>query len=123
MITATRLHLFLAMLMGLAGVATLASAAHVAASTSLQTAGQMLLFHAPLIVAVTVARRTELLADTLARIAISILILGVVLFSGDLALRALRGAKLFAMAAPSGGMLIMAGWVGLALSALLAKRR
>ncbi|MGL4974224.1 MAG: DUF423 domain-containing protein [Bosea sp. (in: a-proteobacteria)] len=123
MITATRLHLFLAMLMGLAGVATLASAAHVAASTSLQTAGQMLLFHASLIVAATVARRIELLADTLARIAVSVLILGVVLFSGDLALRALRGAKLFAMAAPSGGILIMVGWVGLAFSALLARRR
>ncbi len=123
MISATRLHLLLAMLMGLAGVAALASATHVGASTSLQIAGQMLLFHAPLIVAVTVARRTELLADMMARIAVSVLILGLVLFSGDLALRALRGAKLFAMAAPSGGTLIMLGWVGLALSALLARRR
>jgi uncharacterized membrane protein YgdD (TMEM256/DUF423 family) len=123
MITATRLHLLLAMLMGLAGVAALASAAHVAASTSLQTAGQMLLFHAPLIIAVTVARRTELLADWPARLAVTGLILGVALFSGDLALRALRGAKLFAMAAPAGGFLILFGWAGLALSAVLAKRR
>jgi uncharacterized membrane protein YgdD (TMEM256/DUF423 family) len=52
-----------------------------------------------------------------------VLILGTVLFSGDLALRALKGAKLFAMAAPAGGILMLLGWAGLALSALLAKRR
>ncbi|MBA4269782.1 MAG: DUF423 domain-containing protein, partial [Methylobacterium sp.] len=47
--TAARIHLVLAALMGLAGVALLAAAAHVTGTTNVQTAGQMLLFHAPLV--------------------------------------------------------------------------
>jgi uncharacterized membrane protein YgdD (TMEM256/DUF423 family) len=122
MLTATRIHLVLAMLMGLAGVALLAAAAHANGAETVRTAGQMLLFHAPAVIAATAARRGLLLADGPARLALLLLILGVVLFSADLALRGFQGERLFAGAAPAGGFLMLGGWAGLALSALLAKR-
>ena len=51
------------------------------------------------------------------------LLLGAALFSGDVALRAYAGHRLFPMAAPTGGMVMMAGWLLLALGAFLALRQ
>jgi uncharacterized membrane protein YgdD (TMEM256/DUF423 family) len=45
-------------------------------------------------------------------------VLGAALFSGDIALRALAGHRLFAMAAPSGGIILIAAWLGLAAAAI-----
>jgi uncharacterized membrane protein YgdD (TMEM256/DUF423 family) len=45
-------------------------------------------------------------------------VLGATLFSGDIALRALAGHRLFAMAAPSGGMILIAAWLALAGAAV-----
>lgn len=120
--TATKIHLVLAALFGLAGVALLAAAAHLLSAETAQTAGQMLLFHAPVLIAVTAARRAGLMLDIPARLAVSVLALGVALFSADLARRGFGGARLFEGAAPAGGTLMLAGWLGLALSALFAKR-
>ena len=44
---------------------------------------------------------------------------GVALFSGDLALRAYAGHPLFPMSAPTGGVVMIAGWVLLALAAFI----
>ena len=118
--TAAKIHLTLAALMGLAGVALLAAAAHVTGTTNVQTAGQMLLFHAPVILGATVARRTDLLQDVVARVALSAMILGVALFAADLARRGFGSEKLFEGAAPTGGFLMLGGWLVLALSALFA---
>ena len=54
----------------------------------------------------------------------SLLALGAILFGGDIALRALAGIRLFPMAAPAGGMILIAGWLALAAGGLvhLAKR-
>ena len=121
--TATRIHLVLAALMGLAGVALLAAAAHVAADPGqVQTAGQMLLFHASVVIGVTAARRGGHLHDALARIAISAIILGAALFAADLSRRGFGGAALFPRAAPIGGWFMLGGWLGLAVSAATAKR-
>lgn len=122
MITATRIHLSIAMLMGLSGVTLLAAATHSGASDTVQIAGQMLLFHAPAVIAACAARRAELLADLAARLAISLLILGVALFSADLVTRGFHGERLFLGAAPAGGFMMLGGWLGLALAALFAKR-
>jgi uncharacterized membrane protein YgdD (TMEM256/DUF423 family) len=46
-------------------------------------------------------------------------VLGLVLFCGDLAMRAFRGSALFPMAAPTGGFVLMAGWALIAVAALL----
>jgi uncharacterized membrane protein YgdD (TMEM256/DUF423 family) len=122
MITATRIHLTIAMLMGLSGVTLLAASAHSGASDTVQIAGQMLLFHAPAVIAACAARRAEMLADWAARLALSLLILGVALFSADLVMRGFHGERLFLGAAPAGGFMMLGGWFGLALAALFAKR-
>ncbi len=121
--TATRIHLALAALMGLAGVALLAAAAHVTGTANVQTAGQMLLFHASAVLGATAARKGGHLADLAARIAISALILGATLFAADLSRRGFGGAGLFPRAAPIGGWFMLGGWLGLAVSALAAPRR
>lgn len=123
MITATRIHLSLAMLMGLAGVMLLAAGSHTGSPDTVQIAGQMLLFHASAVIAACTARRADLLADWPARLAISLLILGAALFAADLAVRGFHGERLFIGAAPAGGFMMLAGWLGLALSALFAKSR
>lgn len=118
-----RALLALGALAGLLGVASSAAAAHVSGADSLKTAAQFLLLHAPAIfalVALSVAGTTHRL---LTRIAASALVLGLALFSSDLALRALHGAPLFPMAAPSGGMILMAGWLLAGVAALVPARR
>lgn len=120
--TATRLHLALAALMGFAGVALLAAAAHITGTANVQTAGQMLLFHASVIIGATAARRSGHLHDLLARIALSAIIVGAALFAADLARRGFGGAALFPRAAPTGGWFMLGGWLGLAVAAVTAKR-
>jgi uncharacterized membrane protein YgdD (TMEM256/DUF423 family) len=120
--TVSRAHLLAASLMGAAGVALMAAGAHLSGSQA-STAGQMLLFHAPAAMAATLGRRSGALHDMIARYAIFVLLMGVALFSADLALRAFGGDRLFPMAAPIGGTLTILGWLGLALSALVPARQ
>ena len=120
-LTASKIHLVIAALMGLCGTVLLAMAAHMGGATSLQTAGQFLLFHAPVIMAVTAARRLHLMPMRWGANAVSAMVLGVALFCGDLTLRVLAGMSLFPMAAPVGGSLIMLGWLGIAICAIMAK--
>jgi len=120
--TAARIHLLLAALMGLAGVGLLAAAAHVTGTSNVQTAGQMLLFHASLVFGATAARKAGFLSDLMARIALSLIVAGVVLFAADLSRRGFAGEALFPRAAPIGGFGMLGGWLLLALSAAFAKR-
>ncbi|MFY9290027.1 MAG: DUF423 domain-containing protein, partial [Methylorubrum rhodinum] len=55
----------------------------------------------------------------LTRTAAGALLVGLALFSGDLAMRALAGQALFPMAAPTGGFVLMAGWLLAAVVALI----
>ncbi len=59
----------------------------------------------------------------LTRTAAGALLVGLALFSGDLAMRALMGQPLFPMAAPTGGVVLMAGWLLAAVAALVPQRR
>jgi uncharacterized membrane protein YgdD (TMEM256/DUF423 family) len=120
--TAAKIHLVLAALMGLAGVGLLAAAAHVTGTSNVQTAGQMLLFHASLVFGATAARKAGLLSDLMARIALSLIVAGVALFAADLSRRGFAGEALFPRAAPIGGFLMLGGWLVLAVSALFARR-
>jgi uncharacterized membrane protein YgdD (TMEM256/DUF423 family) len=45
-------------------------------------------------------------------------VVGAALFSGDVALRAFAGHRLFAMAAPTGGIILIAAWLALAAAAI-----
>lgn len=120
--TATKLHLAVACLFGVLGIALLAAATHATGAKTTEIAGQMLMFHAPALIAATAARKAGLLHDVVARIALLVLITGVALFAGDLALRGLATTRLFPMASPIGGFAMMGGWLGLAASAIMARR-
>jgi uncharacterized membrane protein YgdD (TMEM256/DUF423 family) len=104
---------------GLLGVALAAAAAHHAGGQNLETAARFLMLHAPVLLAIAALTGTGAVQPGLGRIAGWIIVLGLALFCGDLVMRALRGAALFPMAAPTGGFTLMAGWAVLAVAALL----
>lgn len=118
---ATRFLIALAGLSGALGVGLSAAAAHVTGG-NLTTAAQFLLFHAPGLLALAALIATGALHPTIAQVAGYILVLGLVLFCGDLSRRAFAGVALFPRAAPTGGILLMLGWVLVAVSALLRLR-
>jgi len=103
-------------LLGAARVGAAAAAAHGPGGENLQTAANFLLLHASIVAALGVGARTP---RTGFLVAGTILAVGVVIFSGDLALRATTGAKLFDGAAPLGGLIMIAGWLALAVAALI----
>lgn len=115
MMTWARIVLAAAGLSGAAGVALAAAGAHVGGD-NLNTAAMFLLLHAA---AAAGLARPPAPAGVL--LPASVLIAGSVLFSGDLALRALAETKLFAMAAPTGGTVMIAGWLLLALAAAFGR--
>ena len=113
----------LAGLMGAVGVVLLAAGAHAAPGAGLDSAGQMLLFHAAAMIGVAVALHQGLLFRPLALAAAIGLIAGAVLFSGDIAVKAFAGHRLFPMAAPTGGFISIASWLGLAVAAVVTFAR
>jgi uncharacterized membrane protein YgdD (TMEM256/DUF423 family) len=111
-----RLLVFAAGLCGAAGVALSAVAAH-GGTPNTATAATFMVVHAPalLVVGLTVF-------NAVIRWAAAILLLCLMLFAGDLAARDFLDDRLFAMAAPAGGGLMILGWVGIAASALFPRR-
>lgn len=99
-------------LFGAFGIAALAAAAHAFPGAHVDTAGLMLVLHAIALLALTAAGGT---LGAARRIAALLLIVGTALFSGDLVFRALEGTRLFPYAAPAGGLLLMAGWLAVAI--------
>jgi uncharacterized membrane protein YgdD (TMEM256/DUF423 family) len=110
----------LAGLMGAAGVVLLAAGAHGPhAGAGLDSAGQMLLLHAAAVIAAAAALHQGLLFRPLALVAIIGLVVGAMLFSGDIAMRAFVGHRLFPMAAPAGGIVMIGSWVVLTVAAVV----
>ncbi|HZH08744.1 MAG TPA: DUF423 domain-containing protein [Microvirga sp.] len=118
---AARLLIALAGLSGALGVALSAAAAHITGG-NLATAAQFLLFHAPGLLALAALIAAGAVQPTLAQLAGYVIVLGLTLFCGDLSRRAFSGMALFPKAAPTGGILLMLGWVLVAVSALLRLR-
>jgi uncharacterized membrane protein YgdD (TMEM256/DUF423 family) len=118
-----RALLALACLAGLLGVALSAAAAHIPGADALKTAAQFLLFHAPTILALVGFGAAGLARLGLARAASGLLVLGLVLFCGDLSVRTWLQHPLFPMAAPTGGFALMGGWLLGLLCALVPARR
>jgi uncharacterized membrane protein YgdD (TMEM256/DUF423 family) len=118
-----RFLLILTGVMGASGVALAAAAAHYASGVGLDSAAYMLLFHASAVIAIIVAAERSLLGRTLGLTAALALVVGTALFSGDLAMRAFMQQKLFPMAAPIGGMLLIAGWIVVVPAALFARHQ
>jgi uncharacterized membrane protein YgdD (TMEM256/DUF423 family) len=107
-------------LMGAAGVILAAAGAHVAPGSGLDSAATMLLFHAAAVLGGAALPQQGMLWRPLALIVLAAWVLGAALFSGDIALRAFAGHRLFAFAAPTGGMILIAAWLGLAGAAVAA---
>lgn len=106
-----RTLLVLTGLYGACGVALAAWASHSGGGEILMKAAQFLLLHAAAMLAVALAPlQRSLLAGA------SILGLGVLLFSGDLALRQIANLKPWSMAAPTGGMLMILGWLWISVA-------
>ncbi len=109
-----RLTTIAAGILGACGVALAAAGAHLAPGGNLTTASTMLLVHAAALLALAqMASPWRLLR----RLGVIVLLVALVLFCGDLVLRAFAEMRLFPGAAPTGGILLIAGWLLLAASA------
>ncbi|HWT59422.1 MAG TPA: DUF423 domain-containing protein [Rhizobium sp.] len=112
------LYLF-AGLFGIAGVALAALAAHGGGETNLAaSASAMCLAHAPALLALalgTAKLKTAWMAGLL-------MIVGTLLFAGDLVTLRFTGAGLFPYAAPTGGWAMMLGWLAVAAGAVFRVR-
>lgn len=109
----------LAGLMGACGVALAAASAHVAPNAGLDSASHILLFHAAALLGGAALLNAGLAGRALGVGALFGLALGAVLFAGDIALRAFAERRLFPMAAPTGGSIMIASWLALAVAGLL----
>ena len=118
---AERLIAALGCLFGAAGVVLLALASH-GSWPSINYAAIMVITHAAALLALAAALAAGLLHRRLACLAAAVLAAAVVLFAGDVTLHAITGQRLFPMAAPTGGSLAIAAWLGLALAAVLPRR-
>jgi uncharacterized membrane protein YgdD (TMEM256/DUF423 family) len=117
--SARSMTLFAAGLMGLAGVAMAAAASHVAGDPRLMAgASAMCLAHAPALVALYGAWP----ANRVVPLAALLLAAGTALFAGDLVFRHMSGHGLFPMSAPTGGFMMMAGWLAVSAGAFLPRR-
>jgi uncharacterized membrane protein YgdD (TMEM256/DUF423 family) len=115
--------LILACLMGAGGVGLAAAAAHAAPASGLEGAAYLMLFHAVAVLGVASLTNQKLVWQPLGLIAMAGFVAGSVLFAGDISMRAFAGHRLFPMAAPTGGMLLILGWLVLAAAALSAVGR
>jgi uncharacterized membrane protein YgdD (TMEM256/DUF423 family) len=108
----SRILVLAAGLCGAAGVVLSAAASH-RGGAFVGTAATFLLMHAPVFLGVGL-----LTANRILRAGCLMLLVGLILFSGDLLARDFLGSRLFPFAAPVGGTLLIAGWLAIALSAL-----
>ena len=103
-------------LVGGLGVALAAIAAH-AGGGNLDTASRFLLLHAPALLAIGGLAGARLVHPAAGRIAGFTMLVGLVLFCGDLTIRALWGIAPLRLAAPAGGLLLISAWLGVAIAA------
>jgi len=109
----------LAGLTGASGIILAATAAHGVPDPRLQTAANFMLLHAAATLAVCGLSFAAPQRGVWFLGAAGLFLCGSLLFGGDLAARALAGTRLFPMAAPLGGTLLIVGWVFVALAALV----
>lgn len=120
-----RLLLAVGAILGSGGVALAAIAAHAVQTSALGNAAVMAVIHA--VACATLAIGSHAMGSTtriaaLLRLSGWVVALGALLFTSDIALRELAGHRLFPMAAPTGGSLMILGWLSLLVPAALARR-
>ena len=103
--------------MGALGVVLTAASAHGKPGSGLDSAGYLLLLHGIAVIAAAAAIRSGLLLRPLGTIVLFGFVLGAGLFAADVAARAYLGHRLFPMAAPTGGVILIVSWLVLAAAA------
>lgn len=111
-----RFLIFAAGICGALGVTLAAISAH-GGSPNMATAANFLFVHATALLVIGLTA-----FNAVVRWAAAVLFAGLLLFVGDLASRDFLDDRLFAMAAPTGGMLMILGWIGVAASAFFPRR-
>jgi uncharacterized membrane protein YgdD (TMEM256/DUF423 family) len=117
-----RVLIVLAGIMGADGVILAAASAHQADASRLGAASSMLLFHACAVLATVALAERALIHARIAVAAAIGFVIAAALFAGDLTLRQYAGHGVFPMAAPTGGTLLIASWLALAVSAAWPRR-
>jgi uncharacterized membrane protein YgdD (TMEM256/DUF423 family) len=119
---ACRILIVLAGIMGADGVILAAASAHQADAARLASASSMLLFHAIAVLATVALAERGIIRAGIGIAAAFGFVLAAGLFAGDLTLRQYAGHSLFPMAAPTGGTLLIASWLVLAIAAAWPRR-
>lgn len=104
-------------LIGAAGVGLAAAASHAGGEALLRPASTICLAHAPALIALSLAAG-RLRFSTLAALGMTI---GTALFAGELVARHFLGSGLFPMAAPTGGLTLIASWLTVAAGAIMPR--
>ncbi|MGA7810110.1 DUF423 domain-containing protein [Bradyrhizobium sp.] len=117
-----RILVILAGIMGADGVMLAAAAAHLEHASQLESASSMLLFHASAVLGTALLVERGIIHGRIGATAAFGFVVAASLFAGDLALRQFAGHRLFPFAAPTGGTLLIASWLVLALSAAWPRR-
>jgi uncharacterized membrane protein YgdD (TMEM256/DUF423 family) len=118
--TAMNVLIILGGLMGAVGVTLAAASAHMAAQVKLEPAAYLLLFHASALFGGIAVLDRGLVWRPLGGLALAGFVLGAALFAGDVALRGLAGHRLFPMAAPIGGLILIGSWLAIAVAGVVA---
>ena len=118
-----RILIVLAGVMGADGVMLAAASAHQPDAARLASASSMLLFHAAALLGTVALAERGIIHLGIGIVAASGFFAATVVFAGDLTLRHYAGHGLFPMAAPTGGALLIASWLLLAVAAAWPKRR
>src|SRR5260221_13632787 len=117
-----RILIILAGVMGADGVMLAAASAHQADAARLASASSMLLLHATAVLAAVALAERGIIN---ARIGVASgfgFVIAAGLFAGDLTLRQYADHSLFPFAAPTGGTLLVASWLVLAIAAAWPRR-
>ena len=117
-----RILIILAAIMGADGIILAAASAHGADASRLVSASSMLLFHAAAVLGVIGLAERGVIHARIGITAAFGFVLAASLFAGDLTLRQYTGHGLFPMAAPTGGTMLIASWLALAVAAAWPKR-
>jgi uncharacterized membrane protein YgdD (TMEM256/DUF423 family) len=117
-----RILVILAGVMGADGVILAAASAHQGDAARLGPASSMLLFHAAAVLAVVSLAERGIIHVTGGLLAAFGFVAAAALFAGDLSLRHFAGHSLFPLAAPTGGTLLIASWLVLAVAAAWPRR-
>ncbi len=105
-------------LIGAAGVVVAAAGAHKGGGELARTSSDFLLVHAAAILAGSGVALAGARSSALLVAALGLMSVGAVLFGGDLALAGLLDWRPIPLAAPTGGLCLIAGWLSLTASAI-----